>query len=133
MIFSWSTTTGLPPTKPVGLLELDPDTLQWVRGPDAVILRLGWRLAFWRGEWALDLRLGIPYARQFFRRNPSRNLMIQILGDVIRSTPGISELLSIDVAFDKAKRRASVSFVARLEDGETTIRAVDAPLLLKRY
>jgi hypothetical protein len=133
VIFSWSTTTGLPPTKQVGLLELDPDTLQWVRGPDAVLLRLGWRLAFWRGEWALDLRLGIPYARQFFRRNPSRNLMIQILGDVIRSTPGVSELLSIDVDFDKVKRRASVSFVARLEDDATTIRAVDAPLLLKRY
>ena len=133
MIFSWSTTTGLPPTKPVGLLELDPKTLRWVRGPDAVIMRLGWRLAFWRGEWALDLRLGIPYARQFFRRNPSRTLMLQILGDVIRSTPGIAELIAIDVTLDRARRSAAVTFEARLDDGETTIRAVDAPLLLQRY
>lgn len=133
MIFSWRTSTGLPPVKLSGYTELDPETLLLLRGPDAVILRLRLRLGFWRGSWFLDQRLGIPYAQQIFRKNPSRNLLIQIFGDTIRATPGVASLVSLTLSRDKVRRTARVSFDALLDDGDTTIKAQDAPLLLRRF
>lgn len=132
MIFSWRTTTGLPPARPTGYAELDPSSLRIVRGAEAVILRLRWRLGFFRGEWFLDTRLGIPFYGQILVRNPSRNLISQIVRDVIRTTPGVREVVSIDVKIDKRERRCDVDFEARLDDGETIVTAQDAPLLLRR-
>lgn len=132
MIFSWRTVSGLPPVKAAGYTEFDPSTLRLVRGPDAVTLRLGWRLAFFRGEWFLDQRLGVPYYQQIMRPNPNRALISQIFRDVIASTPGVSEVVSLSVGVDKANRQALVTFEARLDDGDTIVKAQDAPLLIRR-
>lgn len=132
MILSWRTISGKPPAKASGFTELHPVTLRLVRGPDAVLLRIGWRLGFARGSWFLDQRLGVPYYQQILARNPSRALITQIMRDTIRTTPGVAEIISLALALDPAKRSASLDFEARLDDGDTVIRAVDAPLLLRR-
>lgn len=87
-----------------------------VDGPDAVAQHLRGRLRIFLGEWFLDERVGFPYFRDVFIKNPNHASILSSLRRTITGTPGISSVDELTMAVD-ASRRAVVSFRARLSDG----------------
>src|SRR5687768_11395985 len=79
--------------------------------------RLRSRLRFFKGEWFLDLRQGIPYFQTIVQRADDATLR-SIFGRVIRATPGIASLESLSFTRDRNARALSIDFVCRLDSGK---------------
>lgn len=111
----------------VGDLELDETgDLSWVGTPAQglqgfhleVAQRIRSRLAFFRGEWYLDARVGVPYYQRILGiKGVSDATLTAIFGQVVRRTPGVSSVESISVARNPRTRQATLRFTARLQDG----------------
>ena len=85
------------------------------RVADSTAIKLRNRMMFFQGEWFLDTRLGVPYRKFVFLKNPQIPLVKQMFRKVIEGTPGIAELLRLDLTSNKRVLR--VDFAARTEDG----------------
>lgn len=77
------------------------------------------RLKFVRGEWFRNTLEGVPYFQSILVKNPDLGLIGSIFRKVILSTPGVVGLSTFDPFFDTVLRRLSLSFDAKLEDGQT--------------
>lgn len=111
------------------LLDDDGDLvmpLQFSRGLPAVAQGIRVRTLLVRGEWFLDQDAGVPYLE-----NDSVTAAAALLGqrfnaqkaraafrDAIVSSPGVVELVSMNVSFDRATRGMSVSWEVRTEFGD---------------
>ncbi len=100
-------------------LDLTDDRLSIVEGADAVAQKVGIRLRFFRGEWLLDTRIGLPYYQEVFVKNPDLTIVNSLFRRAILTTPGITELTSYDLDIDPRTRVARLSFQARADNGET--------------
>lgn len=99
-------------------LHLENNTLVLVEDEaESFAQHLRIRLQFFRGEWFLDTRLGVPYLQRIFAKGVTSNLMRAVFSRVILGTPGCAALESLTVAFNRATREATLTFVARLESG----------------
>jgi hypothetical protein len=91
-------------------LALNPATwdlevpMRWLRGPDAVIQRLKIRCRFWRGEWFLDQRLGVPYRESVLIKNPDRVLVSAVFREVFETTPGVDRVPKLNAIIDRPTR-----------------------------
>jgi len=70
------------------------------------------------GEWFLDVRLGIPYFEQIFKKIVDPAIVESIFINEIIFTPGIVSLLEFDLNLDKVTRTLSVDMRATTVDGE---------------
>ena len=101
-----------------GDLEIGPDgDLIIVTGIDAIRQHLRIRLQFFRGEWFLDTRLGIPYFEEVLIKAPDLNVVQSLLREAIRETPGVISITSFDLDFDGVTRKLSLDFRALTEEG----------------
>ncbi len=103
-----------------GDLYLTPEGHEWLVEPldRAVAQRLKVRFSFWLGEWFLDLNAGTPYVQRILVKGPSDTVIRSIFGQVIRSTEGVSDLLSLTYGID-AQRTMRLKFKAKLADLST--------------
>ena len=104
-----------------GDLDLSTGDLQFVTGADAVAQHLLIRLRFYRAEWFLDTRVGIPYYSQILVKNPNLAAIRTTYRQAILSTPGVETLERMDLEFDAATRELALDFSAKLL-GETVAR-----------
>ncbi len=72
--------------------------------------RIKCRIYLWRGEWYLDQRTGTPWEQRLLRKGADEETLRQVLTAVITGTPGVRQLVSLDVDFDPATREATVAF-----------------------
>lgn len=93
--------------------------LVFVTGADAVAQRVRSRLQFFRGEWFLDTRQGVPYFEDILVKNPRRELVVSLLREAILETPGVASITTFSLSIDNATRSASVTFKALTTDGDT--------------
>lgn len=101
-----------------GDLEIGADgDLIIVTGLDAILQHLRIRLQFFRGEWFLDTRLGIPYFEEVLRKAPDLNVVESILRDAIRETPGVISITSFELDFEGVSRKLSLDFAALTDEG----------------
>lgn len=100
-------------------LDLTGEQLSIVTGDDAIVQHLSVRLRLFKGEWFLDLRVGIPYYDSILIKNPDLVAIRSIFRRAILTTPGIASLDALDTEFDAANRRLTVTFTAIKDDGET--------------
>ena len=70
--------------------------------------RLTHRLRFFRGEWFLDTRLGVPFFEDILVKNPRRELVTSILREVILKTDGVASIKTFTLDIDNATRAATV-------------------------
>ncbi len=101
-----------------GDLEIGPDgDLIIVTGLDAIAQHLRIRLQFFRGEWFLDTRLGIPYYEEVLIKAPDLNVVQSLLREAIRETPGVIAINSFELDFEGVTRRLSLDFEALTTEG----------------
>jgi hypothetical protein len=75
------------------------------------------RLSFVRGEWFLDESIGIPYYEVIFVKNPSLVVVREVFREALDDTPGVLEILALDVGYD-GNRIASVPWIVSTDLGE---------------
>ena len=108
-------------------LKLDTETgdlvinaagdLEIVTGSDAVRQHLNLRLQFFRGEWFLDTRQGIPYFEEVLRKAPDLNVVQSLLREAIETTPGVLGISEFSLDYDGVTRTLSLDFRATTTDG----------------
>ncbi len=101
--------------------------LELARGLEGAGIGIRARLGLFAGEFFADLDAGVPYAE-----NATVSEREAILGQAfepakaraafrreILTTPGVVEVTALELAFDAAERRLSVTYVARTAWGDT--------------
>lgn len=78
-------------------------------------LHVGFR--FFKGEWFLDLREGVPYFDEIFADRPDDRVIRAVFGSVIRNTEGVAAVERLEYQIDNTTGRLTLSFQARLDDG----------------
>lgn len=75
------------------------------------------RLLFYRGEWFLDLTVGVPYFQTIFTKPVNLATIESELKLIIVQTDGINKLLTFSMDFDSNTRKLDVSFSAETDYG----------------
>lgn len=95
---------------PFADLKLDPATWDMafppeiIRGAQAFAQRLRIRLMFFKGEWFLDQRQGMPYFEAILVKNPDITLVQSLFRRTILSTPGALSIAQFRTNFDRVRR-----------------------------
>lgn len=107
-------------------LALDPLTgdiviaagdLQLVTGPRAIAQDANLRVALFKGEWPLDLRVGIDYPNLIFDRRPPEPVIRAIYDQVLRETAGVKSVDRLTIAFESGSRMLTVRASVTAHDG----------------
>lgn len=85
------------------------------------------RILFFKGEWFLDQREGVPYFEEILTKNPSLEVIRSIYRGVISKTPGVLAVVSLTLLPDYPNRVLTVSFSV-IYDGVNG--AIDVPPFL---
>ena len=105
-------------------LKLDSDGNLAIESGDMVVItdkvestrqRLIIKFKFFKAEWFLDERAGIPYFQDILVKPANLNAIKAIYAEVINEDEGVEELLELTVNFDGAIRKLSVAFTARVD------------------
>lgn len=88
-----------------------------VDSPEAITQELRIALRFVRGEWALNVLVGIPYYTEVFIKNPSLAAIATLFTRAIRSVPGIIEVPELTPTFDNSTRQLAIDFSAKAQNG----------------
>lgn len=97
---------------------------------DCIAQQLRVRFQFFKGEWFLDTRQGIPYFENVLIKNPSSGILETIFRRTILDTPGILSLESFRMDLDRPTRRLTVDFVASTDTGELLDTALIGPFVI---
>lgn len=100
-----------------GDLDLSTGDLVILTGLDATAQRLTRKMKFFEGEWFLDRRLGIPYFRSILVKNPQTNVILSIYRQAISDDEAVTSLNDLNLEFDGATRKLTVTFNATTVDG----------------
>jgi hypothetical protein len=118
---------------PAGDLALVGGTFVFLQpGPEYTRQKLAARLKFFLGEWFLDRRLGVPYFKHVFVRNPDLDVIRQMFRKVILGTAGVLGIVddAITLTYDRVSRSLSVSFAALVEGGVVTVNPGDPDFII---
>lgn len=90
-------------------VDLTGGELSFVRGIDAVRQDLEMKLRTWLAETPYDRGAGVPWLQVIFVRGTSINAIKFILEQRILAVDGITEVLELNTAVDRATRELTVS------------------------
>lgn len=111
-------------------LMLRDGQLVLVSGTEAIRQDLAVRLRWFKGEWFLDRRTGVPWFQSILGHKADDITIERVLRRVIQTTPGVEAIVSFSIARDVAERELAVSFRARTTTGDV-IEFVDFVLDLE--
>lgn len=103
-----------------GDIEIPP---RIVRGVEAIRLRLVARLKFFKAEWFLDKRQGMPYFEAVFVKNPDIALVQSIFRRAILATPGVFTIARMVTVFDQRRRIFTIDPLEIVLTGGVVFRA----------
>lgn len=101
-----------------GDLDFSNGNIQLIEGEDEIIQKLISRYKFFKGEWYLDSRLGVPFIQLIFKKDTPFNIVTQLLRKVAETCPGIASVTDFTASKDAATRKLSITFNAKLDTGE---------------
>lgn len=98
----------------------------------AVAQTIKCRLLFIKGEWYQDQRLGTPWRERIWKKGTTRSTMYRLLNQVIKATPGVRSVESMDIDIDAASRTVTVTDLkVTTETGQVvTIDQLDEPMII---
>lgn len=97
---------------------------------EATMQRLRSRFQFFRGEWFLDTRVGVPWFQRILVKGSNERVNRSIFRQIIEGDPGVAALLSLGYSLNRRTRELDVSFTARLRTGVILRSADFGPLLI---
>lgn len=83
-----------------------------IEGAPQVAQLVKCRLLTLLGEWKQDTDLGLPWFTAIFTKNVRPADIEAALANIIRSTNGVQQLISLDINPDFRQRSLSISFIA---------------------
>jgi hypothetical protein len=114
---------------PFAELEIDTATGDIVipprilKGAAAIAQRLRTRLRFFKGEWFLDKRQGMPYYEQVLVKNPDLTLVRSLFRRAILETPGVLAISRMNTSFNHKIRTFTISPLEIVVTGGLIFRA----------
>jgi len=86
-----------------------------------------------RGEWYLDQRTGTPWEQRIWRKGANAETLRQVLRAVAEGTPGIRQLVSMEIDYNAASREATVSDFQLITETNQMVTAsqLDTPMIIK--
>lgn len=106
---------------PAGDLQLVGHKLVFASGADAVRQKVATRFQWFKGEWFLDRRQGLPYFQHVFTAHPNKQLIRGLFRNTLLGTPGIGGASKFDIVFDTQRRTVAFDFAAWLSNGVDTL------------
>lgn len=86
-------------------LHLDAGgNLATVEDSAAIAQRVEQHLKFWRGEWFIDRRVGVPWIEYVFVRPFDQGIAEAVLKDAVMGVPGVTEIVAFDVELQPERR-----------------------------
>lgn len=88
-----------------------------IYGGDAIVQGISEDLKMFMGEWFLDLSNGTPFYRDILGQKGSNKTVIRsVIKARIAQRPGVLEVLSVDIDFDRSARRLTARWKARIAE-----------------
>lgn len=78
------------------------------------------RLLTLMGEWKLDSSIGLPWFEAIFTKQVRPADIEAAIANIIRGTPGVQQLISIEVDADFSVRSLGITFSAISDYGDIT-------------
>lgn len=111
--------------------ELELDQATWdvkvpfniIRGAPAIAQRLMVRLQFFKREWFLDKRQGMPYFEAVLVKNPDLTLVQSLFRRAILSTPGVLAIAKFRTSLDTPTRTFTLNPLEIVLTGGVVFRA----------
>lgn len=75
------------------------------------------RFRFFKGEWFIDTREGVPYFQYVFVKNPDLNAISQMFKKVLLTTPGVASVVKVQCDFYTNLRQLVASFECVTDTG----------------
>lgn len=115
-----------------GDLRLVDGQLVLVTGAEAIRQDITVRLRWFRGEWFLDRRTGVPWFQSILGQKLALAFIERILRGAILATPGVASITTFALSFDAVERELALDFEVRTTDGEAIeftdfVLATDTP------
>jgi hypothetical protein len=115
-----------------GGLDVSTGRLQIVTDlPTICAQKLNNLYKFFLGEYFLDTRLGVPYFKYIFVRNPDLGIVREILVAVAKTVPEVDSIVSVNIVYDSGKRTASAVLQVQLNDGTILTGGPGVPFIVK--
>ena len=101
-------------------LVLGNGDLSFVDEKEEIAQSIKVRLLFIRGEWILDLQLGVQMYDVLFNTRVSKALKEQLIKNIILQTDGVTGVASFNFDVDSTTKKATVTFEVNTVYGVTT-------------
>ena len=115
----------------IGDLDISSGNLQV---ESSVAQVTAWKLsnlfAFFKGEWFLDQRQGVPYFQYVFVSNPSLAVIGNLFRQVCQGAPGVASVTSLALDYQPRYRNLTANMVVQTDDGVTLVGGVGQPFVL---
>ena len=100
-----------------GDFVIENNSLVEIDGMEAIRQHMTIRFQIFLGEWFLDTSIGVPWFRDVLVKNPSFNVVMQVLKDVILDTPGVLQIITFEFDYTEGTREVSLDFQALTTEG----------------
>jgi len=100
-----------------GDIEVVNGETRLVEGLEAIQQHLTIRLRLFRGEWFLNLEVGVPYFESVLKKNPDPVELDDVFKVAILQTPGVEILFEFSVDFQPGLRKLRIDFAADTTEG----------------
>ncbi len=98
-------------------LLIENDDLEIIEGLDEIAQDLDTRLNFWKGEWFLDTRLGVPWLEKVLGQKPRLPVVKNVIRNVALDTPGVIAITDLTLEYESAVRTLSISMRVQGTEG----------------
>lgn len=102
-----------------GDLVIDEEGLHFVFGLQAVAQAIRIRILMFRGEWFLNMDIGVPYFEGIIGDTYDEATARAAIVAAILDAPGVTGIKSLSVDFDGGTRKLTIAFVAQSLFGDT--------------
>lgn len=94
--------------------------IRTVSGVEAVAQNIDEMLSTFKGEWFLDLGLGVPYYQDILGQKYDQERILNAFRTAILSVPNVTELSVLTSSYDGITRLATINWTALTPFGETS-------------
>jgi len=98
-------------------LNVADNDLVLIEDEDQVSQNVDIKLQFFKGEYPLDIKFGVPYFENVFVKSPDIPAISAIFKAAIMNVPDVNELMEFSLNYNASARSVSLAFKANTTFG----------------